>query len=114
MSPSIGSSLTLNCTTDLAISVIEWVDNNGKVLRNDTEQILELTIIVLDDESLIYTCRTMSDFGTQSMTVMINITSNPTSESESIPLGTAVPVIVAIIILAVLLVLVVTTIVVVR
>ena len=110
----IGSSLTLYCTSDLAISVIEWVDNNGKVLRNDTEQVLELTIIVLDDESLIFTCRTMSDFGTQNMTVTINIASNPTSESESIPLGTAAPVIVPVIILVVLIVLVVTTIFIVR
>lgn len=68
-----GSSVSLNCTTDLAVNTIEWVDNKQNILIKGSNPSLELTITVTDFENLAYTCRTRSHFGIQNKTITLSI-----------------------------------------
>ena len=66
----LGSLTTLNCTTDLDVDIIEWLDIKGTVLTNGTEQFLELTTETSKSE---YTCRVSSTFGHQNKTVLLQV-----------------------------------------
>ena len=105
------SSASLNCTTDLAVNTIEWLDMQGRVLENGTDSLLELTVTLTDISSLEYTCRVKSEFGVQNETATLSILSEATSPSV---VSNAIPAVIAIIMLAVLILAVVAVIVIVR
>ena len=92
----------LNCTTDLAVNLIEWLDARGKVLINGTDSLLELIVTPL--ESLMYMCRIKGVFGNQSK----NITLTVMPEASSV-LSRAAPAIITVILLAVLLLVLIAT-----
>ena len=70
-------SMSINCTTDLAFTAIEWLDHNYHVLVNtSTEPYLEFSI-VQDDEFL---CRVTSSFGSQNKSLSLSL---PTELSPS-------------------------------
>ena len=98
----------LNCTTDLAVNTIEWLDSQGKVLKNGTDPLLEL--IVVPSESLMYTCRIKSDFGNQTL----NVTLTVLPEASSVPSRGAPAIIMVIALAVLLLVLVIVSILIVR
>lgn len=92
--PFGSTAAQLNCTTDLAVSTIEWLDAQGRVLKNGTDPLLEL--VANPSESLMYTCRVKGEFGSQSVNIILTVL------PESV-LSSVVPAISAVIILAVLL-----------
>ena len=98
----------LNCTTDLAVSTIEWLDSQGNVLKSGSGPLLELTVI--PSESLMYTCRIESDFGNQTL----NVTLTVLPEASSVPSRGAPAIIVVIVLAVILLVLVIASILIVR
>ena len=91
----------LNCTTDLAVSRIEWLDAQGIALKKGTDPLLELT--TNPSESLMYTCRIMGEFGNQTMNVTLTVLPEESEISSTATFGAAI----AAVLLAVLLVVVV-------
>ena len=96
-----GTSAVLNCTTDLAVSRIEWLDAQGKLSTQGTDPWLEL--IANPSESLMYTGRIMCEFGNQTM----NVTLTVLPEESEISSGTTFGAAIAAVLLAVLLALIV-------
>ena len=74
---SEGESTSLNCTTDLAVIRIEWLDAKGVVLANDNNSLLELKLPKTDTENVEFTCRIESNFGVQNHTVILKVLSAP-------------------------------------
>ena len=106
--PFGSTAAQLNCTTDLAVSTIEWLDTQGNVLKSGTDPLLELTVI--PSESLMYTCRIEGGFGNQTL----NITLTVLPEASSAPSSGAPAIIIVIILAVLLLVLVIASILIVR
>ena len=79
-----GTPATLNCTTDLAVSMIQWLDTQGKVIKNETNSLLELTDIPTETSDLEYTCKVVGKFGNQTKTVSLNVLPEAVS-SELVP-----------------------------
>ena len=94
---SEGVSTSLNCTTDLAVDTIEWLDAKGAVLANGTSDLLELMLPQTNTESIEYTCRIRSNFGVQNKTVTLTVLSAP------LDIQTAVSAVVVVILLVILL-----------
>ena len=103
----------LNCTTDLAVDTIEWLDMTGTVLANGTDSLLELTDIPTEASDLEYTCNVKNMFGSQSKTVILYIMPKTVSTS-TVTVSGAVSAIIAIVMLAVLLLAVIAVTVIVR
>ena len=78
-----GSSTTLNCTTDLAVNTIEWLDVDGRVVASGTDPQLEIRVTISDSKNLNYTCRVKSDFGIQNKTVTLTISVEEVSNASS-------------------------------
>ena len=108
-----GSSATLNCTTDLAVDTIVWLDMKENVLANGNDSLLELTVIPMDINNLAYTCRVTSMFGVQNQTITLSILSEAI-ETSPVMLSVIIPTIIAFVMLAVLLTAVIAVIVIVR
>ena len=106
--PFGSTAAQLNCTTDLAVSTIEWLDTQGNVLKSGTDPLLELTVI--PSESLMYTCRIEGGFGNQTL----NITLTVLPEASSAPSSGAPAIIIVIALAVILLVLVIASILIVR
>ncbi len=106
--PYGSTTAQLNCTTDLAVSTVEWLNAQGKVLNHGIDPLLELT--VNPSESLMYTCRTSGEFGNQT----INVTLTILSEEFEIASTTTFGAVIAAILLAILLVVIITTAILVR
>jgi hypothetical protein len=106
--PYGSTTAQLNCTTDLAVTKIEWLDAQGKVLKYGTDPLLEL--MANPSESLIYTCRIMGEFGNQT----INVTLTVLSEKFEIASAAIFGAVIAAVLLAVLLVMIITTAILVR
>ena len=102
----------LNCTTDLAVDAIEWLDMKGTVLASGNDSLLELTDIPADVNNLAYTCRVTSMFGVHNKTVNLHII--PGVMSSPILSNAISATIIAIVMLAVLLLAVIAAIVIVR
>ena len=73
---SLYSRLTINCSTDLAVTTLEWVDNDDQQLMNTTDSVavLEIESITTEHHNLVYTCRAISPFGNQTKSVTILVT----------------------------------------
>lgn len=68
-----GSSVHLNCSTDLTADTIEWLDLKGKVLSTGNGSSLGLIHTPSDSNNAEYTCRVNSTFGSQNETVNVHI-----------------------------------------
>ena len=106
--PFGSTAAQLNCTTDLSVSTIEWLDTQGNLLKSGTDPLLELTVI--PSESLMYTCRIEGGFGNQTL----NITLTVLPETSSVPSSGAPAIILVIVLAVLLLVLVIASILIVR
>ena len=87
-----GSTVHLNCSTDLTANTMEWLGLKGTVLRKGSGPSLELTDT--PGSSAAYICRVNSTFGSQNKTVNVHLLQEATSPSESM---IVIPVIVVII-----------------
>ena len=73
-------SMSINCTTDLAVTTIEWLDHNHRVLVNtSTEPYLEFSV-VQGDANTEFVCRVTSPFGRQNKSLTLSL---PTELSRS-------------------------------
>ena len=90
-----GSSVHLNCSTDLTADIIEWLDVKGTVLSTGNGSSLGLTHTPSDNNNIKYTCRVNSTFGSQNKTVNVHIL------QEVSPSLFVIPIILIIIILAI-------------
>jgi hypothetical protein len=106
--PYGSTTAQLNCTTDLAVSTVEWLDAKGKVLNHGTDPLLELT--ANPSESLMYTCRISGEFGNQTM----NVTLTVLPEESEIVSAAIFGAVIAAVLLAVLLVVIITAAILVR
>lgn len=91
-----GSSVHLNCSTDLTADRIEWLDIKGTVLSKGNGPSLELTDTPSDNSNAAYICRINSTFGSQNKTVNVHILQQETSPSSIV-----IPIIVIIFVLAI-------------
>ena len=91
-----GSSVHLNCSTDLSADTIEWLDIKGTVLSRGNGTSLELTDASSDNNNAAYICRINSTFGSQNKTVNVHILQEETSPSLIV-----IPIIVIIFVLAI-------------
>ena len=96
-----GTLAALNCTTDLAISIIQWFDTKGRIIKNGTGSILELTDVATETSDLEYTCKVVGEFGNQSKTVTLHVL-----PSEAVSSPSAVPTFAAISVIAVLIIII--------
>ena len=106
-----GFSTVLNCTTDLAVNTIEWLDVHGRVLANGTDLQLELRVTLSDSGHLTYICRIKSNYGSQNKTITLTISA---AGASNVSINVSVTVVMLAIILLFLLVTVITVLVVVR
>ena len=67
----LGSTASLNCTTDLAVDIIEWLDMNGLIVVSGMDSPLELAGVPVEASNLEYTCRVRSVFGSQRKTIAL-------------------------------------------
>ena len=95
-----GSTVHLDCSTDLAATMIEWL-LRGKVLKKGTGQSLQLTDTPSDSGNVAYICRINSTFGSQNKTVNIRIL----LKEEASQSGPIIPIVIVIIFVLVIVVL---------
>ena len=98
--PFGSTTAQLNCTTDLAVSRIEWLDAQGRVLTQGTDPLLEL--IVNPSESLMYTCRIMGEFGNQTTHVTLTVLPEESEVSSTATFGAAIAAVLLAVLLAVI------------
>ena len=69
----LDTRLFLNCTTDLALTTMTWLDSDGKVLANTSEQHLtwEINKITKASHNTKYTCQVVGPFGDQNKSVTL-------------------------------------------
>ena len=69
-----GSTLVLNCTTDLAVILIEWLDQEGNVLANGTDLVSTFIVeITHAHHNKKFTCRIITRFGNQTRSVDLTV-----------------------------------------
>ena len=64
--------------------MIQWLDMKGRMIKNGTNSLLELTDIPTEASDLEYTCKVVGKFGNQTKTVTLNISPEAVS-SELVP-----------------------------
>ena len=65
---------SINCSTDLNVNTIEWLDSNGEVLASGNESPLTLNLTVTSDlHNTEYTCRINSSIGTQEQSITLTV-----------------------------------------
>lgn len=78
----------MNCTTDLAVTTIEWLDENYEVLNysNKTSYLyLVIDRITTTHHNAKYTCRVISPFGNQNMstTLLVSAQKSPANAAST-------------------------------
>lgn len=97
---------TLNCTTDLSVNTMQWLDVKGRVQKNGTDSFLELTDILTITKDLEYTCKVVSKYGSQAKTVTLTVI--PQVVSSSLVTGAASAAVSIIVMLAIVILIVAT------
>ena len=72
----IGTSASINCTSDLDVTTIEWLDGMGTVVvMSSIDAILglELDPVTSDLHNQVFTCRVTSPYGTQEQNITVEI-----------------------------------------
>ena len=85
--------MAINCTTDLSVTTIVWLDEEMRVLNNASESPLTLFLAEVT-ETHQYTCIITSPFGNQSQTITISVAQLVSSNSAAVVGGTIVAVII--------------------
>jgi hypothetical protein len=82
---SLGTPLTLNCTTDLASTSISWLDSDGMVLKNTTKQQLTWEIKEITDahRNAKYICQVFGPFGGQNKSITLLVAQQSRSVADS-------------------------------
>ena len=73
---TIGSTVSIVCSTDLDASTIEWI-RDGTTVANSSSQSLTLLLdpVSADHHNTQYTCRVTSPYGIQEETINITVQS---------------------------------------
>ena len=98
--PFGSTTAQLNCTTDLAVTTVEWLDAQGEVLEEGTDPLLELT--ANPSESLMYTCRIMGEFGNQTMNVTLTVLPEESEIASAATFGASIATVLLAVLLAVI------------
>lgn len=72
----IGTAASINCTTDLDVTTIEWLNGTGTVIAmSSTGTALELEFDSVNSDLNNYevTCRVTSPYGTQQQSVTLTV-----------------------------------------
>ena len=82
----LDKNLSLNCTTDLAFTIMTWLDSDGKVIANTSEQRLTLVInkIIRAHHNAQYTCQVVGPFGNQNKSVTLLVAQQSLTRSATI------------------------------
>lgn len=86
----LGSSLSINCTTELAVSVMEWLEGEDILLMDTIKSYLTLQInsVTANHHNVTYTCRVISPFGNQSKSLILHVSQQlPTNSVAGISGG---------------------------
>ena len=77
--------LSLNCTSDLALTSMAWLDSEGTVLVNTNEQqlILEISKITDAHHNAKYICQVVGPFGDQNKSVIL-LVAQPVARSSNV------------------------------
>ncbi len=103
-----GSSVHLNCSTDLAADTIEWLNAKGTVLKNGNGPLLQLTDTPSDDSNTVYVCRINSKFGSQNKTAIVHILQeemSPSGSSIVIPIIVVIAVAIVVVVIVIIVIL---------
>ena len=81
----LDQQLSLNCTTDLALTSMEWLDSEGTVLANTSEQqlIWEISKITDAHHNTKYICQVVGPFGDQNKSVTL-LVAQPVARSSNV------------------------------
>ena len=68
----MGESVTVTCSFDLSLTSLEWVYNDGVVVRSTAQQI-NLTFSPVNDtiNNRVYICRAVTSYGVQAENITI-------------------------------------------
>ena len=81
----LGTLLSLNCTTDLASTNISWLDSDGKVVANTSEQQLTWEITITDaHHNAKYTCQIVGPFGDQNKSIILLVAQPSAADSSTV------------------------------
>jgi hypothetical protein len=94
-----GASAVINCTTDLAVTTIVWLDEGMRVLNNASESPLIL-FLAETTETQQYTCIITSPFGNQSQSIRVSVAQLESSPSSAVVGGTIVAAILFLLLIA--------------
>ena len=79
-----GEKVELNCSTDLAFTMLEWLDAGGKSLANSSSSFLIYSFNINKPEEQL-TCRTGTGSGSQNMTLTLRLkVRNNVDDSDSL------------------------------
>ena len=68
----VGQSETITCTSDLGVSTVEWLGNNGPVFSVfGSSSVIHFDPVNDHDHNTNYTCTTVADFGSQERDIII-------------------------------------------
>ena len=104
-----GANIAINCTTDLSVTTIVWLDEGMRVLNNASESPLILLLAEVS-ETHKYTCIITSPFGNQSQSITVSVAQLVSSPSSAVVGGTIVAVIFFLVLIAVGVIIIVTVI----
>ena len=90
-------SLSITCTTDLAVDTIVWVANDMEIVTSTRDSTLTLHIekITERNHNMKYTCLVSSSFGNQSDTITLFVVSRSSFVADNL-VGVVIGVIIAI------------------
>ena len=98
----LDKTLFVNCTTDLALTIMSWLDSDGTILVNTSEPHLTLMIdkITKTHHNTEYTCQVIGPFGNQTKSVTF-LVAQQLSDKSSATIGGAVVAVLFIVLLIV-------------
>ena len=94
-----GASIAINCTTDLSVITIAWLDEEMRVIKIASESPLTLFLAGVT-ETHEYTCIITSPFGNQSQTVTVSVAQLVSNSSAAVVGGTIVAVVFLLLLIA--------------
>ena len=73
----IGRSTSFSCSSDLSPTRVQWY-RNGSLITNSygSQGRVNLGTITTDDQGALYTCKTVSHYGSQERNITVNVQGN--------------------------------------
>ena len=94
-----GASAAINCSTDLSVTTIVWLDEEMGVVNTSSESPLTLVLAEVTKTQQ-YTCIVISPFGNQSKSITILVAQPVSSNSSAVVGGAVVAVIILLLLIA--------------